>query len=107
MKKNPIAVALGKLAKGKPKTLTEEERQARRQRMAEARAKRWEGRPRKTIPTMKLSTLVTIAREIEKERGITARFTTNEMWAQLKAVCEGCHTKAEARKRIEERIYNL
>jgi hypothetical protein len=65
------------------------------------------GRPRKTIPTMKLSTLVTIAREIEKERSITVRFTTNEMWAQLKAVCEGCHTKAEAKKRIEERIYNL
>lgn len=38
--KNPAAVALGKLAKGKPKTLTEAQRRASGLRLAEARKKR-------------------------------------------------------------------
>ena len=38
---NEHASALGKLAKGHKKTLTDEERQARAGRMAEARKKRW------------------------------------------------------------------
>ena len=35
--KNPAAVALGKLAAGRPKTLTEEQRQIKREIMARAR----------------------------------------------------------------------
>lgn len=38
--KNPAAVALGRLAKGVPKTITEEDRQARRERLAIARKRR-------------------------------------------------------------------
>ncbi len=41
MKKNPMAVALGKLAKGKKKTLSKAERARRKERMAKAREKRW------------------------------------------------------------------
>jgi hypothetical protein len=41
MKKNPYASALGKLAKGKPKTLTSEEIESRTKRLAKARKKRW------------------------------------------------------------------
>lgn len=39
--KNPHAQALGKLSKGKKKTLTKAERQRRKGRMAKAREKRW------------------------------------------------------------------
>jgi hypothetical protein len=39
--KNPAAVALGRLAKGIPKTYTQAERERRKQRLAEARKKRW------------------------------------------------------------------
>lgn len=42
---NKAAQALGRRAKGVPKTISEEEREARRQRMAAARAKRWEAPP--------------------------------------------------------------
>lgn len=45
MKKNPDAVALGKLAKGKPKCLTVEQRAYRAAQLAAAREKRW---PKKT-----------------------------------------------------------
>jgi hypothetical protein len=41
MKKNPNASALGKLGKGKPKTLTPEEVETRTKRLAKARKKRW------------------------------------------------------------------
>lgn len=41
MKKNPAAVALGKLAAGKPKTYTAAEIARRTARLALARAKRW------------------------------------------------------------------
>jgi hypothetical protein len=41
MKKNPHAAALGRLSKGKKKTLTTEERAARAKRMAKARLSRW------------------------------------------------------------------
>jgi hypothetical protein len=41
MKKNPAAVALGKLAKGKPKTLSCDEIARRTARLAAARLKRW------------------------------------------------------------------
>jgi len=40
--KNPNAVALGKLGRGKAKTLTLSERLARRKRLAEARQSRWQ-----------------------------------------------------------------
>jgi len=40
-KKNPIAVALGRLALGKPKTLSKAERVRRRERLAAARKLRW------------------------------------------------------------------
>jgi hypothetical protein len=39
--KNEVAVALGKLAKGKKKTLTEQQRQKLVEAMAAAREKRW------------------------------------------------------------------
>lgn len=38
---NPHASALGKLAKGIPKTLTPEQREFRRRQLEEARKKRW------------------------------------------------------------------
>ena len=38
--KNPNAVALGRMARGIPKTITEEDRQARRVRLAIARKRR-------------------------------------------------------------------
>jgi hypothetical protein len=44
---NPHASALGKLAKGKKKTLTNEQREQKRKVLAELRKKRWSGRPRK------------------------------------------------------------
>jgi hypothetical protein len=42
---NPAAQALGKLAKGIKKTISEPEREARRKRMADARAVRWKKTP--------------------------------------------------------------
>jgi len=39
--KNRAAVALGRLAKGKAKALSPEERKARAERLAKARALRW------------------------------------------------------------------
>ena len=44
---NKSAQALGKLAKGKPKTLTEAERKRRAESLAAAREKRW---PKKSTP---------------------------------------------------------
>lgn len=41
MKKNKHASALGKLSKGKKKTLTKEEREARAERLSIARLSRW------------------------------------------------------------------
>jgi len=38
---NKAAQALGKLAKGKPKTLTKAERKRRKESLAQAREKRW------------------------------------------------------------------
>jgi hypothetical protein len=43
--KNPAAVALGRLAGGKKKTLTETEIDRRTQRLADARKKRWPKKP--------------------------------------------------------------
>jgi hypothetical protein len=43
--KNKAAQALGRLAKGKPKTITPQDREARRKRMADARALRWKKTP--------------------------------------------------------------
>jgi len=40
-KKNPAAVALGRMAAGVPKQYSDEERAKRAQRLALARAKRW------------------------------------------------------------------
>ena len=40
--KNPAAVALGRMAKGVPKTLTDEQRTFRAQQLAKARKKRHE-----------------------------------------------------------------
>jgi len=39
--KNKAAQALGRLGKGKPKTLTNAERKRRAERLAEARKRRW------------------------------------------------------------------
>jgi hypothetical protein len=44
-KKNPAAVALGKLAAGKKKKMTSAEIANRTERLAEARKKRWEKKP--------------------------------------------------------------
>lgn len=41
MKKNPHAQALGRMARGIPKTLTPEQRAARRLLLAECRKRRW------------------------------------------------------------------
>jgi hypothetical protein len=43
--KNPAAVALGKLGRGKPKTLSSAELARRSARLADARKKRWEKKP--------------------------------------------------------------
>jgi hypothetical protein len=43
--KNPAAVALGRLAGGKKKTLTETEIDRRTKRLEEARKKRWPKKP--------------------------------------------------------------
>ena len=47
MKKNPAAVALGRMARGIPKTITADERAARSLRLAKARESRW---PKKRTP---------------------------------------------------------
>jgi hypothetical protein len=57
--------------------------------------------------TMKLSTLVKIAREIERENKVTMPGTMNEMWARLTKVCAGVRTKGEARKIIATEVYDL
>ena len=44
--KNPNAVALGKLGRGKAKTLTLSERKRRRKSLEEARKVRWQGKKR-------------------------------------------------------------
>jgi hypothetical protein len=47
-KKNPIAVALGRMAAGKAKTLTDTERQRRADALSKVRSKRWpEKKPKK------------------------------------------------------------
>jgi len=56
---------------------------------------------------MKLSTLVKIAREIEAEHKCTARGTVNEMWNRLEVLCKGIRTKAEAKKLIADKIYDI
>lgn len=45
--KNAAAVSLGKLAKGRPKNYTAQELQARRERLAVVRSKRWRKKPSK------------------------------------------------------------
>ena len=45
MKRSEVASALGKLAKGRPKNYTAQELQARRERLARARLKRWPKKP--------------------------------------------------------------
>jgi len=47
--KNPAAQALGRLAKGKPKTFTPAELALRKERLAAARVKRWPKKPSGTI----------------------------------------------------------
>jgi hypothetical protein len=46
--KNPAAVALGRMAKGKAKTLTPDEIAIRSERLAKAREKRWAPNPTET-----------------------------------------------------------
>ena len=55
---------------------------------------------------MKIKTLVKIAKEIEKELGVTVKCTVNEMVDNLNAVAGDCRTKAEAAQEIAEWIYN-
>lgn len=43
MAKNKAAQALGRLCKGVPKTLTEEQREAKRVLLAKLRKRRWKG----------------------------------------------------------------
>ena len=54
---NKAASELGKLAKGIPKTLSEDERKRRSVRLAEARKKRW---PKKRIKNSELGNNATI-----------------------------------------------
>lgn len=56
---------------------------------------------------MKLATLVRIAKEIERERGITIRATMTEMWKMLEDAAGHCKTKAAAKTAIERDIYNI
>ena len=54
---------------------------------------------------MKLTTLVKIAREIEKENRITVRGKVREMWDRLVKVAGHCRTKKDAREEIAAGIY--
>lgn len=56
---------------------------------------------------LKLSTLVQIAKEIERERRIHIRATMNEMWEMMEQAAGHCRTKAEAKAAIEEEVYNI
>ena len=58
---------------------------------------------------LKLSTLVRIAKEIEREHRIRPhrRTTVSEMWEQLDQAAGHCRTKAEAKAAIEEKVYNI
>lgn len=56
---------------------------------------------------MKLSTLVRIAKEIEREHRIHIRATMNEMWEMLRQAAGNCRTKAEAKKAILAEIYDI
>jgi hypothetical protein len=55
---------------------------------------------------LKLSTLVGIAKSIEKENGISRKCTMKEMWDDLSRVAGHCRTKEDARMIISEIIYN-
>lgn len=56
---------------------------------------------------MKTTSLITIARRIERTLGIYApRMSTNEMTNQLETVAGHCRTKKEAASLIAEEIYN-
>jgi hypothetical protein len=50
--------------------------------------------------TLKLSTLVGLACEVENETGISPRCTVKERRAQLATVAGHCRTKGEAREAI-------
>ena len=50
LSKSEIAAALGALGAGKKKTLTQDQRDAQRARLAQVRAKRWANRPAKPAP---------------------------------------------------------
>ena len=56
---------------------------------------------------MKLSTLVRIAKEIEREHRTHVRCTVNEMWAMLQFAAGHCRTKAEAKKAILSEVYSI
>ncbi len=51
-RKNPIAVALGKMAKGKPKIISDEERKIRSKRLEVARKNRWTDKTKKNEPDL-------------------------------------------------------
>jgi len=56
---------------------------------------------------MKLSTLVRIAKEIEREHRTHVRATMNEMWEMLERAAGKCRTKAEAKKAILSEVYDI
>lgn len=56
---------------------------------------------------LKLSTLIGIAKEIEREHRTHIRATMNEMWEMLEQAAGKCRTKAEAKAAIEEEVYNI
>lgn len=57
------------------------------------------------IPTiLKLSTLVRIAGQVERELGRSPRCTVYERWHNLATVAGKCRTKAQAEQAIRESI---
>lgn len=56
---------------------------------------------------LKLSTLVRLAGEIERENRVSIRATMNEMWARLAQVAGHCSTKSEAKVAIAEGVYQI
>lgn len=56
---------------------------------------------------LKLSTLVHLAKEIEKEHGVTVRRTVAQMWEELARIAGHCRTVADARQTIAAKIYQI
>jgi hypothetical protein len=54
---------------------------------------------------MKTSTLISIARKIERALGVTMPGTAADVTAAIEAAAAGCRTKQEAARAIAEEVY--